>query len=81
LYCDCAGSPDAQSIQARTVLKPSALICWMSLRQASYFARASRSSIGARALPPLYQTATGKKCTVSDQVGSGRIGSDRVGRV
>jgi hypothetical protein len=30
------------------------------LRQASFFGRASRSSIGARAVPPPYQTAMGK---------------------
>jgi hypothetical protein len=58
---DCStGCPEAQSIHARTVLKPSALICLMSFRQISFFDRASRSSIGARAFPPPYHTAIGK---------------------
>ena len=47
------------------MLKPSALICRRSLRQSSFFARASRSSIGARALPPPYHTAIGKNLLVS----------------
>jgi hypothetical protein len=59
-YRPGAGSPLAQSIQQRMALKPRALICVRSRRHTSFFAPGSASSMGARALPPPYQTAIGK---------------------
>jgi hypothetical protein len=51
----------AQSTQHLTVLKPTALIWSKSLPQRSALVESSGSSMGARALPPEYHTATGKK--------------------
>jgi N-acetylglucosamine malate deacetylase 1 len=61
LYSPCRGSTLAHSTHVRTVLKPSSLICCRSRRHSSRDAGVSSDSIGARALPPLYQTANGKK--------------------
>src|SRR5215467_1658824 len=60
-YLPSCGSPTFHSTQVRTVLKPSSFIfdrsCFQRLDESGVIV----SSIGARALPPLYHTATGKK--------------------
>ena len=53
-------SQAVHSIQQRTVLNPRALIWAMSFRQTSGERGVTASSIGARAVPPAYQTETGK---------------------
>src|SRR5215831_6665421 len=55
------GSAVAQSTQVFTVLKPAALIASRSLPHRSALVASNRSCIGARAFPPPYHTATGKK--------------------
>src|SRR5215469_6739817 len=59
------GSPTFHSTQVRTVLKPSPLIFDRSSFQSLGESGVMASSIGARALPPLYQTATGKNAGAS----------------
>src|SRR5512137_1296212 len=60
-YVPSSFSQAVHSIHVRTVLKPRALIWAMSLAHASREAGVTVSSMGARALPPEYQTETGKK--------------------
>src|SRR5215472_16422573 len=60
-YLPSSGSPTFHSTQVRTVLKPSPLIFDRSSFQSLGESGVMASSIGARALPPLYHTATGKK--------------------
>ena len=55
------GSAVDQSTQVFTVLNPRSLIFFRSSRQTSRCLSGSGSSIGARALPPPYHTANGKK--------------------
>src|SRR5579875_691400 len=63
------GSAVAQSTQHLTVLNPTALIWSRSLPQRSALVASTGSSIGARALPPPYHTATGKKGVDADSAG------------
>src|SRR5512137_1478313 len=60
-YFPSVFSQAVHSIQVRTVLKPSRLIWSMSFFQISRDRGVTVSSMGARALPPAYQTETGKK--------------------
>src|SRR5437667_516841 len=55
------GSAFPQSTQHFTASKPTALIWSRSFPQRAALVPSSGSSMGARALPPPYQTATGKK--------------------
>src|SRR5439155_734564 len=55
------GSAVDQSTQVFTVLNPRSLIFFRSSRQTSRCLSGSGSSIGARAFPPPYHTANGKK--------------------
>src|SRR5437667_1582503 len=64
------GSAVVQSTQVLTVLKPTALIASRSLPQRSALLESICSSMGARASPPLYQTATGKNGADSLGVGT-----------
>src|SRR5205085_4860254 len=59
--CSRVGAAVAQSTHVLTVVKPNDLIWYRSLPQRSGLLASIRSSIGARTLPPPYQTATGKK--------------------
>src|SRR5215471_1925453 len=60
-YLPSSGSPTFHSTQVRTELKPSSFIFDRSSFQSLGESGVTVSSIGARALPPLYHTATGKK--------------------
>src|SRR5215472_4464839 len=59
-YLLSSGSATLHSTQVRTVLNPSCFIFDRSSFHSLGESGATVSSIGARALPPLYQTATGK---------------------
>src|SRR5215469_10871548 len=59
-YLPSSGSATFHSTQVRTVLKPSSFIFDKSSFQSLGESGVMVSSIGARALPPLYHTATGK---------------------
>jgi len=63
-YSPGRGSQWAHSTQVRTVLKPRDLIWARSLRHSDRDCGVMVESMGARAMPPLYQAETGRKSGV-----------------